>query len=247
MTILFTIGMILLAAGSIVFLVHPLTNATCNLRFYLYGIGSVMTITAPLLKAYRIAKIYSITKTNSPMNEIVIKDSDLIRNLFGTIAFELGLCIAYSILHSIEGGIECFGNEDYEYVECECNQSDAVAWVSNANYFVVIFLLLAFCYFAVRTRPSAKVFRESTCAYFGSFFSLFTFGVVVLFNLIADDLSAIISIQSAAVIIVLIVIWVLFYGLYLCSAAHCFFLISFLISCFLFCYLFVYLCVWINV
>ena len=99
------------------------------------------------------------------------------------------------------------------YVEYECNQSKIVVWIIQANYILGGALLLVFAYLSVQTRASSKVFKESQCAYFGSFFALFTFGVVVVFDVITSDLEIIITIQSAALAILLIVVWVLFYGM----------------------------------
>jgi len=44
------------------------------------------------------------------------------------------------------------------------------------------------------------------------FFSLFTFLVVVIFNLAVDDIGIIVTVQSGAMFIALCVIWNLFYG-----------------------------------
>ena len=73
-------------------------------------------------------------------------------------------------------------------------------------------LLLVLCLFAFRNRKSHKVFKESKCAFFGSFFTAFTFLVVAVFNILVDTTEYIITIQSTAILIALIVIWALFYG-----------------------------------
>merc|ERR1712154_275348 len=74
-------------------------------------------------------------------------------------------------------------------------------------------LIMILCFFSFKNRSTHKVFKESRCVYFGSFFSLFVFLVVVIFNLSVDDISIIITIQSGAMLITIGVIWCLFYGI----------------------------------
>ena len=41
LTILFTVGLILLCVGTILYLFHPLNDVLCNARVYFYGVGGV--------------------------------------------------------------------------------------------------------------------------------------------------------------------------------------------------------------
>ena len=87
-----------------------------------------------------------------------------------------------------------------------------VQYINVANFMYIFSLLLVLCLFAFRNRKSHKVFKESKCAFFGSFFTAFTFLVIAVFNVLVDRTEYIITIQSTAILIALIVIWALFYG-----------------------------------
>ena len=148
------------------------------------------------------------------MTEVVITDASLLKMMLIAVIAEVILCVLYSVFHWYYGGVSKKYNQEKSYVEYQCNNSDIVRWINQANYIICVVLLIVFTYLAVRTRASSKVFKESNCAYFGSFFTLFTFAVVVVFNLINPDLDIIVTIQSGALSILLIVIWALFYGMY---------------------------------
>ena len=168
-------------------------------------------------------------KTIKKMHTVVITDQKLMKWLLMGVSFELALCVLYSIFHWLEGGVEVHYNDELLYVEYACNQSRIVVWINQANYILGAALLVVFTYLAVRTRASSKVFKESNCAYFGSFFTLFTFGVVVVFNLITSDLEIIITIQAAAMAILLIVVWALFYGMFCLCVCLFFCFVSFFV------------------
>ena len=159
------------------------------------------------------------------MTAVSITDRKLMKWILIGVSFELALCILHSIFHWLEGGVEVNYNDELLYVEYACNQSKIVVWMNQANYIVGVALLAVFTYLAVQTRASSKVFKESNCAYFGSFFTLFTFCVVVVFNLITSDLGIIITIQAAAMAILLIVVWALFYGMFLFLVLDSFFFV----------------------
>merc|ERR1719433_1773200 len=73
-------------------------------------------------------------------------------------------------------------------------------------------LLLILCLFAFRNRKSSKVFKESKCAFFGSFFAAFTFLVLFVFNQLVTTSEEIVHVQSVGFLVLMMVIWSLSYG-----------------------------------
>ena len=179
--------------------------------YYLYSLGVILAVSGSLLKAYRIAMIYfySIQK----LKDVVISTRSLIKYLFIAIVFELGLCFAYTIISDLNGNlVKKYNNKNFQ-VEYYCNESEMITLINHINFVFNFFLLVIFCYFAVRSRIASKIYKESNCAYFGSFFTLFTFLILCIFHLITNDLKILITIESGAISIVLFVIWILFYGM----------------------------------
>merc|ERR1712176_689211 len=123
------------------------------------------------------------------------------------------ICGVYSILHQLNGGVEKIYFEQYNRIEYVCNQSPNVQYIHAANYLYIFALMTVLCFFSFKNRSTHKVFKESRCPYFGSFFSLFVFLVVVIFNVVVYDINIIITIQSGAMLIALCVVWALFYGI----------------------------------
>ena len=165
---------------------------------------------APLCKTYRVAIIFAQARN---LKKIEIPDKKLLMYLVNAVAVETIICIIYSILHQVNGGTEIKYLDEYERVEYVCNQSAGVVYIQSANYLYIFTLIMVLCFFSFKNRATHKVFKESRCAYFGSFFSLFVFLVVAIFNVVVDDISAIITIQCGAMLIALCVIWGLFYGI----------------------------------
>ena len=210
-TSIFTVGIILVAIGSIFDLFHPLNFATCNIIYYLYSLGVVLAVSSSLLKSYRIAMIYfySIKK----LKNVVISNRKLFKYLFVTFVFEFSLCIAYTLFSDLGGNMTEKYNDSTLQIEYHCNDSRIVTLINHINFMFNLTLLAIFCYFAVRTRIASKIYKEPNCAYFGSFFTLFSFCIVGIFHLVSNDLEILITIESGATAIVLIVIWSLFYGM----------------------------------
>ena len=210
-TSIFTIGIILVAIGSIFDLFHPLNLATCNVIYYLYSLGAVLAVSSSLLKSYRIALIYfySIKKLKS----VVISYAKIFKYLVVTFIFELLLCIAYTVFSNLNGKMTKKYNDDTLQIEYYCNDSSIVILITHINFMFNLTLLAIFCYFSVRTRIASKIYKEPNCAYFGSFFTLFSFCIVGIFHLVSNDFEILITIESGATVVVLIVIWVLFYGM----------------------------------
>eukprot|EP01084_Bolivina_argentea_P173420 300369_1 len=210
MTTLFTTGLILLCVGTICYLFHPLNDISCNIRQYCYGLGAILTIMAPLCKTYRVAIIFAQARN---LKKIEFPDKKLAIYLINGVAIEFVICVLYTILHEVNGGVSNIYLNEYNRIETLCNQSESVTYVQAGNYLYIFTLIVLLCFFSFKNRDTHKVFKESRCAYFGSFFTLFVFIVVVIFNAVVDDIYIIITIQSGAMLIALSVIWVLFYGI----------------------------------
>merc|ERR1712228_597601 len=146
------------------------------------------------------------------LKRIKITDSKLLFYLVNAVIIETIICTIYTVLHQLNGGVEKVYLAEFNRIEYKCNLSPGVQYVNGANYLYIFTLILILCFFSFKNRATYKVFKESRCAYFGSFFSLFTFLVVFIFNMVVDDVGIIITIQSGAMLIALSVIWILFYG-----------------------------------
>eukprot|EP01083_Nonionella_stella_P048610 129831_1 len=209
MTSLFTVGLILLCVGAIIYLFHPLTNISCNLRNFCYGLGAILTIMAPLCKTYRVSIIFAQARQ---MKRIEISDAKLLIYLINGMIIEFCICCVYTVLHEMNGGVDTIYLPQYDRIESVCNQSKAVTYIESANYLYIFTLIIVLCFFSFKNRKSHKLFKESKCAFFGSFFSLFVFIVVLVFNIVVDDRDIIVTIQAAAMLCAVSVIWALFYG-----------------------------------
>lgn len=74
-------------------------------------------------------------------------------------------------------------------------------------------ILFAFVYYAFQTRNAGQIFAESTRSYVSAAFSLFIFGVTLLFRIATNDLSMILGVEA---------------GMLLCFMFYCFYCIFFL-------------------
>ena len=127
-------------------------------------------------------------------------------------AFEICICTAYSIVHQVYGGVEKTYLDDIQRTEWKCSQNVVVQYIDMANYMYILGLLGFLCIFSFKNRNSHKVFKESTCAFMGSFFGAVTFMVAVAFNGFVDRTEYTITIQSSLFLLALTFIWILFYG-----------------------------------
>jgi len=206
---IFTVGLILFTLSNILYLFHPLTDALCISRFYFAATGATIAIAAPLFKTYRVAISFERARK---LKAVKITNHQLMTYIAVAVVVEVGICTAYAVLHQTYGGREKVFSDAQQLVEWKCNQNQTVLNFQLLSYLYVIALLLALCVVAFRNRKSYKVFRESKCAFFGSFFTAFTMLVLFVFNMLVDKTKYIILIQNVAIFILLIVIWSLSYG-----------------------------------
>eukprot|EP01084_Bolivina_argentea_P039115 72297_1 len=205
----FTVGLMLLCIGAVLYLFHPLNDVLCIVYFYTYGVGAMLTIMSPLCKTARVAIIFAQARQ---LKQISIPDKKLLMYLSAAVALETVICVIYAVLHQINGGVDILYHEDFLREEYVCNTSNAVQYVRIGNYVFIILFLVLLCYFGFQNRNTWKIFREQRCIYFSSFFSLFVFVMLIVFNAVTDDINALITTQSGGVFIVITIIWILFYG-----------------------------------
>ena len=68
-------------------------------------------------------------------------------------------------------------------------------------------------YYAWQTRKAGNIFRESTRTYFGSFFTMFVNGIVLLFAAAAQNRTIIITVNAFGIWMIVAVLSSLFFGL----------------------------------
>eukprot|EP01083_Nonionella_stella_P181288 648872_1 len=216
MTLLFTLGLILLCIGSVMYLFHPLNDALCNARVFCGGIGAILTIMGPLCKTYRVALIFT---SAIKMQRVVLKDKQLVLYIGYGVLIECVICCAYTVFHQLNGGVDTIYLTQYERVEYKCNQSDAAAYVNGANLLYIFTLVVLLWVFSRRARNAVnkstlavKGFKDTQCAYLGSLSTLVLFVVLVIWNFAVDDIELIILFQSGVIFVVLCIIWALFYA-----------------------------------
>eukprot|EP01084_Bolivina_argentea_P131263 231706_1 len=206
---IFTVGLIFLCIGAVLYIFHPLTNSGCILYFFCYGIGAYLAIMSQLLKTYRLYKIF---KNAQMLKRAIITEKRLMLYLLIGLIIEILICVLYAIFHQNNGGIEYIYWEKYNRLEYVCNQSNAAQYIKLINFILIGILMIILCYFAFASRTAPAQYRESRCIYFVSFFAFFTFVTVVIVNFIVNDIFIVITIQSGGILMVIGVIWVLFYG-----------------------------------
>merc|ERR1712154_741228 len=110
---------------------------------WLFGLGGVLAIMSPLLKAYRVSRVFHGGKM---LRAVKITDHMLMATLIKAAILEVILCLAHSVSHEIFGGTELVYNDEELRTEVT--------------------------YYSWGTRKALSVFKESTGAYFSSFLSL---------------------------------------------------------------------------
>lgn len=170
-----------------------------------------MAISAPLFKTYRVAITFEKARK---LKAVKITNTHLMTGIACAVTVDIVICSIYTFLHQTRGS----GGRVMNYIdslmitEWSCNNDDLVNNVQLINAMFQVSLLLILCLFAFRNRKSSKVFKESKCAFFGSFFAAFTFLVIFVFNQLLTTTEEVVHIQSVGVITLIVVIWSLFFG-----------------------------------
>eukprot|EP01083_Nonionella_stella_P077353 211172_1 len=208
MTTLMTVGIIFLVSSNIA-LAFPQNSASCIAWQWLFGMGGVLAIMSPLLKAYRVSRVFHGGKM---LRAVKITDAMLMATLIKSAVLEMILCIAYSVSHEIFGGTTIYYNHEELRSEIQCNSSTITQYLSMGSYAYFFVILCALTYYSWGTRRALSVFKESTCAYFSSFLSLLCTLITVVFYMATQDPAFRVAVQSFAIIIVVVGVLTLFYG-----------------------------------
>merc|ERR1711994_422776 len=86
-----------------------MTSASCIAWQWLFGLGGILSILSPLLKAYRVSRVFHGGKM---LRAVKITEKMLMAMLLKAACFEVVVCIAYSVLHEVRGGAQVFYNDD---------------------------------------------------------------------------------------------------------------------------------------
>jgi len=208
MTTLMTIGIIFISASNIALAV-PVNSVSCIAWQWLFGLGGVLAIMAPLLKAYRVSRVFHGGKM---LRAVKITDAMLMSSLIKGAILEFILCTAYSVAHEVFGGTHIYYNHDELRSEIKCNDSTITSYISMGSYAYFFLILCTLTYYSWGTRRALSVFKESTCAYFSSFLSLLCTLITFVFYMATDDPAFRVAVQAFAIIIVICTVLVLFYA-----------------------------------
>jgi len=208
MTTIMTIGLIALVCSNIAVAV-PVTAASCIAWQWLFGLGGVLAIMSPLLKAYRVSRVFHGGKM---LRAVKITDNMLMATLIKAAIGEAMLCVGYSFAHQWYGGTETYYNHLELRTEQRCNAYFVTNYLSLASYAFFFCILIALTYYSWGTRRALAVFKESTCAYFSSFLSLLCSLITFTFYMVTDDPAFRIAVQSACITLVIGAVFTLFYA-----------------------------------
>jgi len=208
MTSIMTVGLIALVCSNIAVAV-PVTAASCIAWQWLFGLGGVLAIMSPLLKAYRVSRVFHGGKM---LRAVKITDNMLMATLIKAAIAEAALCVGYSFAHQWYGGTETYFNHLELRTEERCNNYFVTSYLSLASYAFFFCILIMLTYYSWGTRRALAVFKESTCAYFSSFLSLLCTLITFTFYMVTDDPAFRIAVQSACITLVIGAVFTLFYA-----------------------------------
>jgi len=208
MTTLMTIGIIFITCSNIALSV-PVNSISCIAWQWLFGLGGILAIMAPLLKAYRVSRVFHGGKM---LRAVKITDAMLMSSLIKAAVLEIVLCVAYSVAHEVFGGTHIYYNHEELRSEIKCNDNQITAYLSMGSYAYFFIILCTLTYYSWGTRRALSVFKESTCAYFSSFLSLLCTLITFVFYMATEDPAFRVAVQAFAIIIVISCVLVLFYA-----------------------------------
>merc|ERR1711951_335535 len=183
MTTIMTVGLLMIVTSNIT-LTQKMSSASCIAWQWLFGLGGILAILSPLLKAYRVSRVFHGGKM---LRAGKITEKMLMAMLLKFAAIEVLVCVGYSVLHELMGGATVFYNDEELRTEDQCNDNAITGYVSFGSYAYFFVMLCALTYYSYGTRRALAVFQESTCAYFSSFLSLFCSVIVMVFYAVTDD------------------------------------------------------------
>jgi len=208
MTTIMTFGLLMIVCSNIA-LSQKVSSVSCIAWQWLFGLGGILAIMSPLLKAYRVSRVFHGGKM---LRAVKITDKMLMAMLIKCAIVEGLICIGYSVIHELFGGSTLYYNDEELRVEDQCNDNALTGYISMGSYAYFFVMLCALTKYSYGTRRALSVFKESTCAYFSSFLSLLCTLITFVFYMATKDPTFRTAIQSFAIILVVSAVLLLFYG-----------------------------------
>merc|ERR1719464_1571250 len=137
-----------------------MTSASCIAWQWLFGLGGILAILSPLLKAYRVSRVFHGGKM---LRAVKITEKMLMAMLIKCAVFELLVCIGYSVLHELTGGATIFYNDEELRTEDQCNQDQITNYVSMGSYAYFFCMLCALTYYSYGTRRVRAPTSRRSC------------------------------------------------------------------------------------
>merc|ERR550534_3142206 len=103
-----TVGLLMIICSNIA-TTQRMNSAACIAWQWLFGLGGILAIMAPLLKAYRVSRVFHGGKM---LRAVKITDAMLMSSLIKAAVLEIVLCAAYSVSHEVFGGTHIYYNHE---------------------------------------------------------------------------------------------------------------------------------------
>ena len=145
MTTVMSVGLAMLALSNVPAVIE-VSSATCIAWQWLFGLGGILSIMSPLLKAYRVSRVFHGGKM---LRAVKITDKMLLSTLVKAAALEVCICVGYSFCHEQFGGIHQYYNHDELRIETQCNDDDITSYLSMGMYYILIYTFWFFFCFSV--------------------------------------------------------------------------------------------------
>eukprot|EP00488_Nonionellina_sp_1-RS-2012_P002872 TRINITY_DN57_c0_g1_i11.p1 TRINITY_DN57_c0_g1~~TRINITY_DN57_c0_g1_i11.p1 ORF type:complete len:135 (+),score=43.71 TRINITY_DN57_c0_g1_i11:1185-1589(+) len=130
MSSIMTFGLLMIVCSNIA-LTQKVSSVTCIAWQWLWGLGGILAIMSPLLKAYRVSRVFHGGKM---LRAVKITDTMLMATLIKCAVLEVLICIGYSVLHEVFGGTIFYYNDDELRVEEQCNDDSLTNYVAMGSY-----------------------------------------------------------------------------------------------------------------
>eukprot|EP01084_Bolivina_argentea_P290241 498504_1 len=208
MTTIMTFGLLMIVCSNIS-ATQNVNSISCISWQWLFGLGGILAIMSPLLKAYRVSRVFHGGKM---LRAVKITDKMLMSMLIKCAIIEILICVGYSVVHELFGGPILYYNHLQLRIENQCNDGSFTGYISMGSYAYFFIMLCALTKYSYGTRRALSVFKESTCAYFSSFLALLCTLIVMVFSMATDDPTFLVATQSLATILVVGAVLTLFYG-----------------------------------
>merc|ERR1712025_1203963 len=106
MTSIMTVGLLMIVCSNIA-LTLRMSSVSCIAWQWLFGLGGILAILSPLLKAYRVSRVFHGGKM---LRAVKITEKMLMAMLLKAALGEAALCVGYSVAHQWYGGTETYYN-----------------------------------------------------------------------------------------------------------------------------------------